>query len=142
MFFNDTGARGIAEGEGHVNTNERNFFFTFCLIYAFWFLFFLLDSSSIMKYKSTRGDVTGLTFEEALCTGYAEDGGILLPETIPKVDTNQLKSWANLSFIELAKKIIPMYVSEEEIPSSDLNGKTFFTRVDCRRKPCAYQNLI
>ncbi|XP_078310780.1 threonine synthase-like 2 isoform X3 [Crassostrea virginica] len=74
-----------------------------------------------MKYKSTRGDVTGLTFEEALCTGYAEDGGILLPETIPKVDTNQLKSWANLSFIELAKKIIPMYVSEEEIPSSDLN---------------------
>ncbi|XP_062602967.1 threonine synthase-like 2 [Saccostrea cucullata] len=74
-----------------------------------------------MKYKSTRGDVTNLTFEEALYTGYAEDGGILLPETIPKIDSKVLKSWASLSYVQLAKKIIPLYVSEDEIPSSMLN---------------------
>ncbi|XP_061180477.1 threonine synthase-like 2 [Saccostrea echinata] len=74
-----------------------------------------------MKYKSTRGDVTNRTFEEALYTGYAEDGGILLPETIPKIDVKVLKSWTNLSYVQLAKKIIPLYVSEDEIPSPMLN---------------------
>lgn len=76
-----------------------------------------------MKYRSTRGDISGRTFEEALCTGYAEDGGILLPETIPKIDVDTLKSWASLSYVDLAKKIIPLYVSAEEIPSTELNGK-------------------
>lgn len=80
-----------------------------------------------MKYSSTRGDVTGRTFEEALFTGYAADGGLILPETIPKIDVNKLKSWAKLSYVELAKKIVPLYVGEDEIPSSDLSGK--FTMV-------------
>lgn len=76
-----------------------------------------------MKYKSTRGDVTGQTFEEALFTGYAADGGLILPETIPKIDAKELTSWAKLSYVELAKKIISLYVDEDEIPSSDLSGK-------------------
>lgn len=75
-----------------------------------------------MKYKSTRGDVTGRTFEEALFTGYAADGGLILPETIPKIDAKELTSWAKLSYVEQAKKIIPLYVDEDEIPSSDLSG--------------------
>lgn len=74
-----------------------------------------------MKYKSTRGDVTGQTFEEALFTGYAADGGLILPETIPKIDAKELTSWAKLSYVELAKKIISLYVDEDEIPSSDLS---------------------
>lgn len=76
-----------------------------------------------MKYKSTRGDVTGQTFEEALFTGYAADGGLILPETIPKIDAKELKSWAKLSYVELAKKIVPLFVGEDEIPTSDLSGK-------------------
>jgi threonine synthase len=32
---------------------------------------------SFMKYKSTRGGVHGLSFEDALYTGYASDGGIM-----------------------------------------------------------------
>eukprot|EP00105_Crassostrea_gigas_P042287 XP_019926435.1 PREDICTED: LOW QUALITY PROTEIN: threonine synthase-like 2 [Crassostrea gigas] len=74
-----------------------------------------------MKYKSTRGDVTGRTFEEALFTGYAADGRLILPETIPKIDAKELTSWAKLSYVELAKKIVPLYVDEDEIPSTDLS---------------------
>lgn len=75
-----------------------------------------------MKYKSTRGDVTGRTFEEALFTGYAADGGLILPETIPKIDAKELTSWAKLSYVELAKKIVSLYADEDEIPSTDLSG--------------------
>ncbi|CAC5360111.1 THNSL2 [Mytilus coruscus] len=75
-----------------------------------------------MKYKSTRGGVSGLSFQDALYTGYAADGGILVPESIPVLNMETLKSWASLSYIDLAKKIVPLFVDEVEIPASDLNG--------------------
>lgn len=75
-----------------------------------------------MKYGSTRGGVRDLSFEEALFTGYASDGGILLPQQIPSVTSEVLASWKGLSFVELAKKVVPYFVTEEEIPASDLNG--------------------
>lgn len=75
-----------------------------------------------MKYKSTRGGVSGLRFQDALYTGYAADGGILVPESIPVLDVETLRSWSSLSYIDLAKKIVPLFVDEHEIPASDLNG--------------------
>ena len=75
-----------------------------------------------MKYNSTRGGVTGRTFEQALFSGYASDGGILLPDVIPKVTKDTLKQRSTLSFTELAKNILALYIPEEEIPREDLNG--------------------
>lgn len=77
-----------------------------------------------MKYCSTRGGIKDATFEEAVFTGFAKDGGILLPQTIPEVTVNMLKEWSTLSFVELAKKILPLFISETEIPKSDLEGKS------------------
>ena len=74
-----------------------------------------------MKYKSTRGEVSNLTFREALFSGFLSDGGILLPEVIPNISTEQLKSWRKLSYPDLAKRIIPLFVDETEIPSQHLN---------------------
>lgn len=85
-----------------------------------------------MKYTSTRGGVRDLTFEDALFTGYATDGGILVPEEIPTVSAETLKSWGHLSFVELAKEIVSLFISEEEIPRSDLNGKKIiYLRIFC-----------
>ena len=75
-----------------------------------------------MKYCSTRGGFKGLTFEEAVFTGFKSDGGILLPESIPKIEPTTLKSWANLSYPDIVKKIVPLFISEEEIPRADVNG--------------------
>ncbi|KAJ8317395.1 hypothetical protein KUTeg_005299 [Tegillarca granosa] len=57
-----------------------------------------------MKYRSTRGGVSGLSFEDALYTGYTSDGGIIMPEVIPKIAKDVLKSWVNLSYMQLAKR--------------------------------------
>jgi len=75
-----------------------------------------------MHYSSTRGGVQGYTFEQALLSGFTSDGGILLPETIPCVDKVTLQQWSSLSYPELVKKIVPYFVSEEEIPRNDLNA--------------------
>ncbi|MEM7320212.1 MAG: hypothetical protein AAF408_14475, partial [Pseudomonadota bacterium] len=38
-----------------------------------------------MKYISTRGQAPELTFEEAMLTGLARDGGLYLPDSIPQM---------------------------------------------------------
>ena len=66
-----------------------------------------------MKYQSTRGGVQGLSFVDSLLMGLAPDGGLLVPETIPDV-TDNLTLWRDLSFVELAQRIISLYVDDIE----------------------------
>ena len=71
-----------------------------------------------MRYKSTRGGISGLTFCETLLMGLAPDGGLLLPESIPNI-SNNLESWRSLSFVELAQEVIAIFA--DDIPKDDLD---------------------
>lgn len=84
-----------------------------------------------MKYCSTRGKVSGLSFEDVLFSGYLADGGMALPEVIPEVPSETLKSWVGLSYKELVQKIVPLYVSQEELPLVVLEGRNFGTFLKC-----------
>ena len=66
-----------------------------------------------MKYKSTRGQVSGLGFSDALLMGLASDNGLLVPETIPDV-RSRLGAWQSLSFVELAQEIMPLFIDDIE----------------------------
>ncbi|MDH3642887.1 MAG: threonine synthase [Gammaproteobacteria bacterium] len=70
-----------------------------------------------MRYVSTRGATPPLSFTDAVLTGLAPDGGLLVPEAIPDVRVN-LDDWRSLSFTELACEIIPLFV--DDIPHDDL----------------------
>ncbi|XP_063313695.1 threonine synthase-like 2 isoform X1 [Pelobates fuscus] len=74
-----------------------------------------------MKYTSTRGEVTGLDFEEVLFSGFAADGGLFMPEEIPKLDNNILKKWSSFSYKELVKEICSLFIPVESIPRKDLD---------------------
>lgn len=73
-----------------------------------------------MRYKSTRGGVKDCSFVEAVLMGLAPDRGLLVPQSIPKVDAATLDSWAELSFPELATEIISLYVDPSEITKAEL----------------------
>ena len=64
-----------------------------------------------MKYKSTRGQVSGIGFTDALLMGLASDSGLLVPESIPDVRPH-LQEWRALGFVELAQKILPMFIDD------------------------------
>lgn len=70
-----------------------------------------------MKYQSTRGGVSGLSFKEAVLMGLASDGGLLVPEHIPNV-SDQLESFAELSYTELAVEIMSRFI--DDISREDL----------------------
>lgn len=71
-----------------------------------------------MRYISTRGGIAPVSFREAVMMGLANDGGLLLPEQIPAVSSEELASWDKLTYQELAFEIISRYATD--IPANDL----------------------
>ncbi len=66
-----------------------------------------------MRYISTRGGVEPVTFSAAVMMGLATDGGLLLPDSIPAVDSDTLQRWAKLPFRELAVEVMLPYVGDD-----------------------------
>jgi threonine synthase len=89
----------------------------------------------MVLYRSTRGGVSGLSFEEAVLTGLGADRGLLVPEKneFPKLPKDALTKWATLSYQELAVQVMRLFIDEKEISTSELkslvnksyNSKTF-----------------
>jgi len=72
-----------------------------------------------MRYVSTRGQTPPMAFQDAIITGLAPDGGLLVPATIPDVSA-QLDSWRDLTFVELAIEVMGCFI--DDIPRADLRG--------------------
>ncbi len=85
-----------------------------------------------MRYISTRGRVPAQSFCDILLGGLAPDGGLYLPETYPQVDRADLDAWRNLSYAELAHRILSRFI--DDIPAADLQAicdKTYTAEVYC-----------
>ncbi|XP_063781154.1 threonine synthase-like 2 isoform X1 [Pseudophryne corroboree] len=74
-----------------------------------------------MKYTSTRGGLSGVDFEGVLFAGYAPDGGMFMPEHVPKLDRDTLQLWSSHSYRDLVKEVCSLFISPEAIPRNDLN---------------------
>jgi threonine synthase len=74
-----------------------------------------------MRYISTRGKASSLSFEDVLLTGLASDGGLYVPESLPQFSHEEIASWSKLSYADLAHKIILPFV-EDDISSSELKA--------------------
>ncbi|MDA1075406.1 MAG: threonine synthase [Proteobacteria bacterium] len=66
-----------------------------------------------MLYQSTRGGMQPVPFKDAVITGLAPDGGLLIPVDIPDV-SDRLLDLRNLSFVDLAKEIVGLYATDIE----------------------------
>lgn len=70
-----------------------------------------------MRYVSTRGGVSPVGFIEAVLMGMADDGGLLVPETVPAVSDAMLQRWRDLAYPELAAEILALFVGHEIAPA-------------------------
>ena len=59
-----------------------------------------------------------MSFIEAVMMGLADDGGLLVPDSIPDV-SDELGSWAEASYSELATVIMSHYI--DDIPHEVLS---------------------
>ena len=65
-----------------------------------------------MKYISTRGNAQELTAAEAIIKGLADDGGLFVPDTMPKVDMTFIDGLQNLSYQERAVKVLSQFLTD------------------------------
>ncbi len=66
-----------------------------------------------MKYISTRGQGNPRSFQDVLLAGLAEDGGLYIPETLPKFSKDKIRSLKGLPYNELAFEVIQPFVNGE-----------------------------
>ncbi len=65
-----------------------------------------------MKYVSTRGSAPALSFEEAMLTGLARDGGLYVPETVPTMTTDEIAALAGKSYEDVAYTVMKPFVGD------------------------------
>lgn len=65
-----------------------------------------------MKYVSTRGQAPALTFDQAMMTGLARDGGLYLPETIPTFTFEDIAALEGLPYEEVARRVVAPFVGD------------------------------
>ena len=85
----------------------------------------ILDNEGSCKnpmthFVSTRGGVAPVDFETAVLQGFAADGGLFVPETIPQISEEQLREWSGLSYIDLAFEILSLFIERTIISEDEL----------------------
>ena len=80
-----------------------------------------------MQYISTRNSKQTFTFKDVFLNGLAADGGLYIPEKIPSYSLKELESLKELSYEQLAVKIIFNFCSDEfnETEIKDLVNKSY-----------------
>lgn len=74
-----------------------------------------------MRYVSTRGGIAPIGFTESVLMGLATDGGLLVPEALPRIAPATLRAWSGLPFQELALEVMGPFVGDE-VPAADLRA--------------------
>ena len=59
-----------------------------------------------VKYQSTRGEAPVLEFSDALLAGLAVDSGLYVPVEFPTITAADLRSFAEMSYSEIATRVL------------------------------------
>jgi threonine synthase len=66
-----------------------------------------------VKYISTRGKAPVLGFEDALLAGLADDGGLYVPESWPRLSEAMIAGFADKSFAEIAVDVLHPFMGDD-----------------------------
>ncbi|GMI15570.1 hypothetical protein TrLO_g14936 [Triparma laevis f. longispina] len=81
-----------------------------------------MPTKTVIHYKSTRSSSLTSTFANALTSGYAQDGGLFVPNVIPQFSAAELEEMKGMSFDELAYAVLRPFVPSNEIGDDDFKS--------------------
>ncbi|XP_073333834.1 threonine synthase-like 2 isoform X2 [Pagrus major] len=73
-----------------------------------------------MQYCSTRGGIRGWDFRDVLFSGFAPDGGMFMPESVPTLSPDTLRGWRGLPYTKLVVEVASLFIPTQLIPRKDL----------------------
>ena len=74
-----------------------------------------------LQYYSTNLQAEPVSFREALLKGLAPDRGLFMPEEIPQLSTDELDSFSQMEYYEIAYAVTRKFL-HSEIPDEDLKA--------------------
>jgi threonine synthase len=74
----------------------------------------------MLQYVSNKGGGRPVDFETAILDGFAVDGGLYVPESLPEISLEQLKKWKGLPYVELAFEILSLFIDRSVISEKEL----------------------
>jgi len=66
-----------------------------------------------VRYLSTRGEASTLSFTDALLAGLARDGGLYVPESYPTLDAATIAGFAGRPYAQVAQEVIGPFMGGE-----------------------------
>ena len=76
----------------------------------------------MMQFVSNTGGGKPVDFETAILDGFAADGGLYVPEKLPEISEETLRKWKNLSYVNLACKILSLFIDRSIISEVELKN--------------------
>jgi threonine synthase len=70
-----------------------------------------------MRYVSTRGGMAPASFGDVLLMGLAPDGGLVIPDELPSVTSDDLRAWRTQPYVSVAYEVMRRFV---DVPDHDL----------------------
>ena len=74
-----------------------------------------------MLYLSTRGEAPKISFTEALLAGLAPDGGLYVPEAMPSLSPEILRSFAGTPYVDVAQAVMSPFL-DDSLPPADFRA--------------------
>ena len=71
-----------------------------------------------MRYLSTRGEASTLSFTDVLLAGLARDGGLYVPESYPTLDAATIAGFAGRPYAQVAQEVIGPFMGGEIAPDA------------------------
>lgn len=65
-----------------------------------------------MQYRSTRNKALALTSAEAIKKGLSEEGGLFVPDSIPKVSLDEIAGMKGMNYRERAQFVLSKYLTD------------------------------
>jgi threonine synthase len=74
----------------------------------------------MIQFVSNKGGGKPVDFETAILDGFASDGGLYVPDTLPNITKEQLRNWKGLSYVELAFEILSLFIDRTIVSEGEL----------------------
>ena len=76
----------------------------------------------MLNYVSNKGGGHPVNFETAILDGFASDGGLYVPEFLPRISKEKLEHWKHLGYKELAFEILSLFIDRSIISAEELKS--------------------
>lgn len=74
----------------------------------------------MLHYTSNKGGGAPVDFETAILDGFAVDGGLYVPETLPQISPSELASWKGLHYVDLAFEVLSLFIDRSIVSETEL----------------------